>query len=75
MLNTNARHRRLRRLMSRHGLTSEQVGRLLYRNASHVRAWHAGLHPLPPEMLRLLELEIQHGKRVELVRGTAAAQG
>jgi DNA-binding transcriptional regulator YiaG len=52
------RQRRLNALMSQHDLTSEKVATLLGRNASHVRAWMAGIRPLPPQMLRLLELEL-----------------
>jgi hypothetical protein len=72
MLTIIARQRRLRRLMRTHGLTPQQVGKLLYRNASYVRSWHAGINPVPPEMLRLLELEIQSGERVRII---TAAQG
>jgi hypothetical protein len=54
-------HKRRRQfvgLMADHGITSDDVAALLRRNPSHVRAWVAGLRPIPPQMLRLLELEL-----------------
>lgn len=52
----------LLRLIKEHGLSSAQVGALVDRNPGHVRAWRAGLRPVPPNMLRLLELELKHGR-------------
>jgi hypothetical protein len=59
---------RLRILMRRHQLTPAEVGRLLHRNATYVRSWHAGINIIPDAMLRLLELEIRVGERIERVQ-------
>jgi hypothetical protein len=75
MLTTSRRQARLRHLMKTHGLTPEHVGKLLFRNTSYVRSWHAGINPVPEDMLRLLELEIRVGERIERVQmDTVAAE-
>lgn len=48
----------LHTLMSEHALSSLRVAALVSRTPAHVRAWRSGSAPMPPEMLRLLELEL-----------------
>ena len=57
-------------------LTSAAVGLILNRAASHVRAWKTGYHPMPEQMMRLLELELERRARVPSAthEETAAAQ-
>lgn len=67
----DSRTLRLRQLMRVNNLTPPQVGQLLYRNPIYVKSWHAGINPIPPAMLRLLELELKHGDRIERVQMNA----
>jgi hypothetical protein len=53
------RRQRLNQIMENRRLTSGAIGRILNRTPEHVRAWRCGTAPMPPEMLRLLELELE----------------
>jgi len=70
--NARARRARLNQLMATHRLTSQHVGQLIGRNPSYVRRYSAGIQPVPENMLRLLELEIEHGRGREIVESRAA---
>lgn len=73
MSKVTARRDRFLDLMRAKGLTAAQVAALLNRNPAHVRAWLAGLRPIPENMLRLFELEIEHGRAREYVNAVAQA--
>lgn len=68
-----ARKRRLESLIVRYDLNNVQVGRLVGRSAKYVADWRTGRFEMPPEMLRLLELEIDHGGGIERVQTVPAA--
>lgn len=73
MSKVSARRQRFLTLIRTKGLTAAQVAALLHRNPAHVRAWLAGLRPIPENMLRLLELEIEHGRAREYIVASAQA--
>lgn len=58
--------------MQQHRLTCPVVGDLLYRNPDYISMWRTGRHEMPEEMLRLLELELEHGRGRELVESRVA---
>jgi transcriptional regulator with XRE-family HTH domain len=72
-----AQNRRLRQLMTDHGLTDQQVGDLVHRTSAYIRELREGKHPVSAPMLRLLELELAHGRGRDLTRSSEsiAAQG
>ena len=72
MSKVSARRQQFVDLMRAKGLSAAQVAALLRRNPAHVRAWLGGSRPIPENMLRLLELEIEHGRAREYVSATAA---
>lgn len=67
-----ARQSRLDQIMTSHGLNSRQVGSLIERNPDYVRRYRAGLQPMPEYLLRLLELELEHGRGRELIQSRVA---
>ena len=65
--------RRLRQLISTHGLTDDQVATLVHRTVAYVRQLKAGKYPVTMPILRLLELELKHGRGADLRRSTNSA--
>jgi len=57
--------------MREHDLTCPAVGSLLYRHSDYVSMWRTGRYEMPEEMLRLLELELEHGRGRELIQSRA----
>lgn len=75
-MNALARLHRLRTLMADHQLSNADVARILERAPPHVRSWMAGINPIPPQMLRLLELELkERGNLAVGAQSTIAVQG
>ena len=72
MSSARVRRARLDELMSAHNLTSQHVSELIDRNPAVVRRYRAGIQSIPPNMLRLLELELEHGRGLELIQSRAA---
>jgi hypothetical protein len=50
---------RLREIMEVHKLISTDIGVLVGRSSANVRKWRCGALPVPEELLRLLEFELQ----------------
>jgi hypothetical protein len=71
----DSRTARLRQLMRAYKLTPPDVARILYRNPVYVKSWHAGINPIPEALLRLLELEIRIGERIERIQMDNGATG
>lgn len=73
----STRNRRLRQLMADHRLTAEDVSALVHRTAAYVRELRDDKHPVSEPLLRLLELELAHGRGRELTRSPEllAAEG
>lgn len=66
------RRQKLLRLMREHALTCPAVGILVHRTPDYVTMWRTGRYEMPECLLRLLELELEHGHGRELVQSRAA---
>lgn len=67
----HARRQRLRKLMIEHDLTYAHVGELTGRTAGYIRELWLGNHEVAEPLLRLLELELEHGRGRELLESRA----
>jgi len=72
MRTDRTRRLRLNQLMSDNSLNSRQIASLIHRHPDYVRRYRAGLQPMPECLLRLLELELEHGHGRELIQSSAA---
>ncbi len=78
MRTTHARRLRLNQLTRDFEISDREVAALVGRTADYVREWRLGKHPISESMLRLLELELEHGRGRPLaqrVEDPTAAQG
>jgi len=66
------RRQTLLRLMRAHDLTCPIVGSLVHRHPDYVSMWRTGRSEMPECMLRLLELELEHGRGRVLIQAQAA---
>jgi hypothetical protein len=71
-MSAHTRRLRLREIIATHNLTDEQVGKLVGRTAGYVRELRHGNHPVSYTLLRLLELELEHGEGRALIVSRAA---
>lgn len=57
--------------MREHNLTRGQVSQLVHRTPNYITMWRTGKSSISEATMRLLELELQHGRGKELIEARA----
>lgn len=68
MSNANVRRERLCRFMVEHSLSDAEVAGLVQRRSDYIAKLRRGVFTVTPALLRLLELELKHGRGQEFTR-------